>query len=295
MLRGWWPRAAASLALVASFVPLVARAAERVILERSSTYNSIVVGETDAGLRVLRFGLAGVRQSVVKLGDPDHLELPYAKAAPLMLAFVPEPASVLVIGLGGGTLPMFLRKHFPRARIDAVEIDAEVVAVAKSHFGFREDANLRAHVADGRRFVENAKQTYDLVIMDAFGVDSTPYALVTREFLVRVRSLLTPRGVLFGNLWGRESNRLYDSMVRTYADVFASIGICEVRDAGNRLVIAYNWLPRLSKEEVLGRASDVQKRLALRQNLVAIVRDGFREPMADGVGGMILYDATPPR
>ena len=33
--------------------------------------------------------------------------------------------------------------------MDAVEIDAAVVGVAKSHFGLKTDSRLRTHVADG--------------------------------------------------------------------------------------------------------------------------------------------------
>ena len=134
---------ACSLALCAA-----AHAAEKIILESKSPYNTIVVSQDDDGFRILRFERWGARQTVVKLGDPDHLELPYARAVPIAFVFVEEPASALVIGLGGGTIPSFLRKHFPDMKIDAVDIDPAVVEVAKSHFGFREDAKMRAHVED---------------------------------------------------------------------------------------------------------------------------------------------------
>src|SRR5262245_54520538 len=152
----------------------LATAAERIILERKSPYNTIFVSEDSGGLRILRFERWGARQTVVKMGDPDHLELPYARAVPIALVFIEEPASALVIGLGGGTIPSFLRKHFPSMKIDAVDIDPGVVEVAKSHFGFREDAKMRAHVDDGRRFVEKARERYDLIVLDGFGTDSVP-------------------------------------------------------------------------------------------------------------------------
>ena len=43
---------------------------------------------------------------------------------------------------------MFLRKHFPKTTIDVVDIDPDVVEVAKKFFGFREDERLHAHVAE---------------------------------------------------------------------------------------------------------------------------------------------------
>ena len=81
---------ALSLALVAS-VPRAVVADERPLLSRRSAYNSIYVTETRDGLRVMRFSPHGPRQSVVKLGDPDHLELSYAKSIPVVLAVVLRP------------------------------------------------------------------------------------------------------------------------------------------------------------------------------------------------------------
>src|SRR5688572_10211335 len=80
-------------------------AAEKIILEQKSPYNTIVVSEDDEGLRILRFERFGARQSVVKPGDPDHIELPYARVMiPMPFLFVEQPKSALIIGLGGGTI-----------------------------------------------------------------------------------------------------------------------------------------------------------------------------------------------
>src|SRR6266853_1861212 len=55
--------------------------AQTVIHEKASPYNTIIVTEDNKGLRTLLFERGGGRQSVVKPGDPDHLELPYARVA----------------------------------------------------------------------------------------------------------------------------------------------------------------------------------------------------------------------
>ena len=90
-----------------------------------------------AGLRTLRFEKDGARQTVVRPGEPGRLEMPYQRVALAGLALCPEPRRILVVGLGGGALPSFLRVHYPDAAIDAVEIDPQVVEVAKDFFGFR--------------------------------------------------------------------------------------------------------------------------------------------------------------
>jgi spermidine synthase len=269
---------------------------EKLILERKSPYNTILVTEEEDGLRVMRFSPGGARQSIVKPGDPDHLEAPYARAFPVAFAFATKPRGMLVVGLGGGTIPSFLHRRLPDLAIDVVELDPVVVEVAKSHFGFSEDATLRAHVGDGRRFVEtSAAGKYDLILLDAFGSEEVPYSLVTREFLRSVRRALAPRGVVVGNVWGREDNRLYDDIVRTYRAVFDTIYIVDIAGAPNKLVIAFPWKPTLTREEIVGRACVLSGELRLRDDLGPIVERGLRLPGPDGARGRVLTDAAAPR
>jgi spermidine synthase len=270
-------------------------AAEKQIYATKSRYNSIFVSENDAGYRILRFEQGGDRQTVVKPGDPDHLELPYARVIPIALALVDKPQRVLIVGLGGGTIPSFLRKRIPQLSIDAVDIDPEVVAVAKSHFEFREDDKMRAYVDDGRHFIEQRDGVYDIIFLDAFAADNIPYSLATREFLVSVKRALKPRGVVIGNVWGRGANPLYDSMVRTYRAVYDEVAIIDVREALNKIVIACPVKQDLTTEKLVNRAQSLSKELPLRVDLAELIRYGFRSVGSDGTTGRVLLDADRPR
>ena len=269
-----------------------AAGAERLLLEKKSPFNTILVSEDDRGLRILRFEPGGARQSVVKPGDPDHLELAYTRVIPVAFAFVEAPRNVLVVGLGGGTIPSFVRRHFPDAGIDAVDIDPVVVEVARSHFGFREDAKMHAYVEDGRRFIERTDRRYDIIFLDAFGPDSVPYSLATREFLDSVRRALAPRGAVIGNLWSRASNPLYDSMLRTYQTVYDEVFIVDVHGGGNVILVALSWKPAPSIEELIRRSRQVSRQISLRSDLGGIVERGLQRARADG--GRILTDAGGP-
>ena len=268
------------LARFTAYVVLIAlvafaRADETVLYEKTSAYNRIVVTEEN-GLRILRFGRDGVRQSVVKLGNPDYLALPYAPVALVGLALSSEPRRFLVIGLGGGTLPMFLRKHYPNATIDAVDIDLEVVYVARRFFGFREDTRMQAHVDDGRQYIERLQQRYDVIFLDAFGSDSIPRQLTTREFLQAVRRAVAPHGIVVGNLWGRGANPLYYSMVRTYQEVFDELIVLDVRNAGNKILLALPRKQSLSRDDLAQLASKVSVEKGFTFDLAGAVRYGFQ-------------------
>src|SRR3989304_2188687 len=103
------------LVFAALIVP--AHASERVLYEKASAYSTIIVTEDEAGLRTLRFEKGGARQSVVKPGDPEYLALPYAPVMLAGLALSEDPRRILIVGLGGGTLPMLIRKPYPGATV----------------------------------------------------------------------------------------------------------------------------------------------------------------------------------
>ncbi len=74
----------------------------------------------------------------------------------LLLSTPEAPKRVLIVGLGGGTIPMALREILPQAQVDVVEIDPAVTKVARDYFGFRADTEAEG-VRDGRPRVREAR------------------------------------------------------------------------------------------------------------------------------------------
>lgn len=195
--------------------------AEVVLHSERSLYRDIVVYEDD-GLRCMRFTRqASARQSCILLAERQRIVFDYLRMMLGALYLAPEPRSILVIGLGGGTLVDTLQRTLPGADIDAVEIDPAVVRVAGRYFGFEAGARTRVYEQDGRVFVKRALRSgrrYDLVMLDAYDHQYIPEHMLTREFLQEVKGVLAPQGVLAANTFS--SSRLYDHESATYAAVF---------------------------------------------------------------------------
>lgn len=211
----------------------------KLVHSQRSLYRDVLVYETRnvrcmCFTRECRVG----RQSCMDLEKPDRIVMNYPQMMLAALYAKPAPSSVLIVGLGGGTIPRALKQIVPNVRIDVVEIDPAVVDVAKRHFGFVEDAQVRTIEADGRVFVKRALREgrrYDLVMLDAFDHEYIPEHLLTREFLAEVKGLLAPNGILAANTFS--SSRLYDHESVTYAAVFPTFFNLK---KDNRVIIASN-------------------------------------------------------
>jgi spermidine synthase len=226
------------IVLLASFAALGANAqSQKLVHSERSMYREVLVYEGKAErcmcfTKDCRIG----RQSCMDVKRPDRIVMNYPQMMLAALFVQPAPRSVLIIGLGGGTIPRALTQLVPEAKIDVVEIDPAVVRVAKEYFRFSESPKVRAFAQDGRVFVKQAlreQRKYDLVMLDAFDHEYIPEHLLTREFIQETRRLLAPGGVLVANTFS--SSRLYDHESVTYAAVFPSFFNLK-RD--NRIIIA---------------------------------------------------------
>nr|XP_055179504.1 eEF1A lysine and N-terminal methyltransferase-like isoform X1 [Nyctereutes procyonoides] len=115
------------------------------------------------------------------------------------------PLAMLVVGLGGGSLPLFVHDHFPKSCIDAVEIDPSMLDVATQWFGFSQSERMKVHIADGLDYITSlagreAQSCYSVIMFDVdskdltLGVSCPPPAFVDQPFLQKVKSILTPEG-----------------------------------------------------------------------------------------------------
>jgi hypothetical protein len=68
-------------------------------------------------------------QSRMSLLNPDALDIEYTRMIMGFLVFNSAPKQILMIGLGGGSLPKFCYRYLPGTDIEVVEIDPAVIAL----------------------------------------------------------------------------------------------------------------------------------------------------------------------
>ena len=232
------------------------------IHEERSKYRDITVTQVGER-RCLLFNVhRGDRnETCMMLDDPSRLVFDYTRMSFAGLLLQQAPQSILVIGLGGGSIPMTFADLFPSAQIDVIEIDDAVVKVAKEYFQFNESQNMRVFVGDGRPFIKRAGlrgEKYDYIVLDAFSGDYIPEHMLTREFLEEVKAIMTDESVLVANTFS--TSRLYDHESVTYQRAFNEFYNFKLPTSGNRIIIAQlDLLP--PREELVEASRRLEARL----------------------------------
>lgn len=239
--------------------------------EVESQYGKISVVQVGPR-RYMMFGNPerGYIESAMDVNSPEELIVEYTKFMSVGTAYSSDLGHAVMIGTGGGRTLSYLSRTFPRMRFDAVEIDCEVIRVAKEYFLFDTIERVESHCIDGRIFLSKTDSNYDIVLLDAYRGDTAPFHLMTEEFLRVVRSRLAPGGVLVQNI--DPTTILLDSAVVTAREVFDQVDT--FRAGRNVVIVAYSG-SRVPDTVLARRATELDKRFSTAYPLESLIETRF--------------------
>ena len=219
-------------------------------------HNGTLVYQKDtlfSHLDVIEFGdnrslyLDGMRHSSMNLTDPLDLVIDYTEYFHLGMMFNPTFTDVLFVGGGGFTGPKNFLELYPETKIDVIEIDSDVIEVAKQYFNLEADPRLNVFNADARQHLATFDKKYDLIILDAYASTYVPYHLLTHEFYQLLEERLEPEGVVISNLIGSiEGNKsplvrsAYKTMVETFPVAYVFPTEEKPSNSQNIMIVASN-------------------------------------------------------
>lgn len=193
-------------------------------------------------------------QSRMDLRHPEHLSLAYTRTMMGFLLFMPAPAAVAMIGLGGGSLARFIHRHLPEASMKVVEINPSVIDL-RTEFQVPDDGErFKVRLGDGAAFVQDPPRRYDVLLVDGFDVQGQPPELASLDFYLDCRSTLEPDGVLVVNLFPGFAG--FERQVENLGIAFAG-QLLLVRDRECHSCVAFaarTPLAHLFQAEVLARS-----------------------------------------
>ena len=162
----------------------------------------IDVVDESSSLRSLQFG-SQAKQSTMFLRSPASLALAYTQCLMTSLLFNPDPKQVLVLGLGGGSVPKFILDIFPACHVDVVEKRAKIVEVARRYFAVPDEVRLNITVSDGLGFLlyQHFDDLYDLIVVDLHESHRMAPVVLKSDFFPACHACLEENGMLAINLW----------------------------------------------------------------------------------------------
>ncbi len=198
------------------------------LAERETPYNYVQITEHDDFVTMLVnqgwLSYSRYRKNTIRSGS-------YRDYFPLSETLSGDehfPRNICILGLAGGTAARVLRHAFPDARIVGVEIDPGLIELSEQYMGLDLDAMIdEIFISDGRTFLRNTAEKFDLIIVDVYTQEYIPFHMATVEFFEIVSDRLTPGGVVAMNVAWRSAKEwsLPERCANTLRQVFPTVYI----------------------------------------------------------------------
>lgn len=211
----------------------------KILQKTESDFGSIWVFERN-NTRCMSFlkPSSGITQTCMSLENPKTPLFLYTQILLSTLFLRDHPRKILLIGLGGATIPKALNILVPQTQLDIVEINPTIQPLVEKYFDFTENAKSKIFIEDGFEFVKNAPDDeYDLVMLDAFTPDYIPSSFLTDEFVQHVKRIMVKDGIVAINtftssphyqleseLFAKNFDRYYNLVVNNNRIIVASKG-----------------------------------------------------------------------
>ena len=193
------------------------------------------------------FTINGTIQSLVMKNSDYTME--YWDMFP-PLAYVFENPRVLMIGLGGGTIAHQISANFgSRVQLEIFEVDANIADMSKRFFGLNPATKIV--IGDGAVLLSKKRAAYDIIILDAYDVDTIPAQFLTAQFVRNASNALKGAGILAINYI---STMGHGGMLENYVNILSehfSVYLINARGITSNSIIICS--KSLKKEEIVDK------------------------------------------
>ncbi|HLV15303.1 MAG TPA: fused MFS/spermidine synthase [Xanthomarina sp.] len=151
--------------------------------------------------------------------------------------------SVLLLGLGGGSVIQTLREDFKfQEHITAIEIDPVIIRIAKDEFKLQNTDNLEIVCADALHYIEKTQASFDLIIIDLFIDTQVPEEFLKLPFWETILKRSSTQGVI---LFNASLENSINSQLQNIIDYLKShvykVAVYEKVNHTNTLVVSRRW------------------------------------------------------
>lgn len=205
---------------------------------RKPKFAPVTLSEQE-GVRFLHFGTEWV-QGAMRIRKPDWIELEYAQQMMAWMLFIRKPQQIVQLGLGTGALTKFCYRHFPEAKVTAIELHPSVITICQSMFKLPpNDERLSVMEMDAMDFVIDPANhgRIDALQVDLYDATARGPVLDTPDFYAACAACLSPAGILTVNLFGDHPS--YAKNLKAMQTAFKQIVCLPEVHEGNVVALAF--------------------------------------------------------
>ena len=249
------------------------------LYEGESVYNYLRVQDSPEQTVLSTNVLFGVQSVLEKTDNLTGMYYDYALAAPFMTnADLQDGEDVLVLGMGSGTYARQLMRYLPDTSVSGVEIDRKITSLAHEYFQLPDSVPVTEY--DGRAYLNETDQKYDVIMVDAYQDITIPFQMSSTEFFQSVKGHLKSGGVMVVNLnmHGTEQGGIADWLSDTIAGVFPEVMTVDVPGNTNRELFAggAGMKEKLAKHTQDAENEQLRGLLTQISDQVSVYRSGGR-------------------
>jgi len=198
-------------------------------------------------------------QSQVDMAQKEKLLLQHSRAMMTFLLFNPKPKSVLLFGLGGGSIIHFFSHWLAKTDITAVDISSAIIDVATRYFGIIETPKIHLKQADAFQYLsQSRRKNTDVILVDIHDGISIPDLLHNPRFIAGCFNRLSGNGVLVLNLLVNTDHEFL-RILTALREYFTNISLCiELQDQKNIILLAFKSRKTLNKEKLFNKAKQAR-------------------------------------
>jgi len=228
-LRKAWGFNAIVIMAVAGGGLYMSQVAAKSYIEVDTRYNHVQIFNTEYWITGEPIKVMKVNNEYSSAMFPESDELVYEYLQFFRLAehFKPDFRHALVIGGAGYSYPRYYLQHYTEATIDVVEIDPELTELAREYFRLKDDPRMRIFHEDGRTYLNNSNEKYDIIFGDAYkSLVAVPFQLASLEAIQRKYELLADDGIVIENIISSmdgPASRFLKAEYKTYLEVFPAV------------------------------------------------------------------------
>ncbi len=190
-------------------------------LRKKTPFQELLLLETEDWGRML------VLDGAIQTTEKDEFIYHEMIVHPAAFTLTRQIERVLVIGGGDGGTVREVLKHNP-IQIDMVEIDRDVVEFSKEHLPSIscsiDDERVNLIFEDGREFVKNRKEVYDLIVVDCSDPVGPSRVLYEESFYRDAAKALKPGGIFVTQSESPfAQKRIHLKIVEELSKVFKSV------------------------------------------------------------------------